>query len=85
MFNTVTPYWTGEVLTADMLANGKVARQLASKAGNPEYRFTEGVEHFSLGELAAPILMFGDIPAATVRRDLVLYFFRKSDMWYKMS
>lgn len=58
-----------------MLANGKVARQLFSKAHNPDYTFTASVENFSLGELAAPILIFGDIAAGTTPRDQVIFFF----------
>jgi hypothetical protein len=60
-----------------MLANGKVARQLTSKAFNPNYTFTSSIENFSLGELAAPILIFGDIPGGTVNRSMVVYFFGK--------
>lgn len=48
-----------------------------SKAFNPEYRFTETVMHFSLGEMAAPFIAFGDLEAATVNRTLVEYFFRE--------
>ena len=77
IFETTTVYWTAEILDADMLANGKIARQLASKATNPNYTFTASTENFSLGELAAPILIFGDITAGTVNRTLVKYFFRK--------
>ena len=58
-----------------MLANGKISRQLESKASNPTYTFTSSMEQFSLGEMAAPILIFGDIEAATVNRTLVEYFF----------
>lgn len=58
-----------------MLANGKLARQLQSKAGNPTYTFTSTMEQFSLGEMAAPILIFGNIEAATVNKTLVEYFF----------
>lgn len=61
-----------------MLANGKMARQLNSKAFNPEYSFTSTNEAFSLGEMSAPILIFGDIPAGTVRKDLVVSFFGMS-------
>jgi hypothetical protein len=79
IFETTTAFWTGDTITATMLANGKMARQLASKAFNSEYSFTSTNEAFSLGEMAAPILIFGDIAAGTVRKDLVLSFFRKSD------
>lgn len=61
-----------------MLANGKVARQVASKAYNPTYTFTSTTEQFSIGEVAAPIVAFGDLDAATVNRTLVEYFFGKS-------
>ncbi|KAF2643143.1 Cloroperoxidase, partial [Massarina eburnea CBS 473.64] len=68
-------YWTAETVTVDMLANSKIARQLESKAFNPEYRFTANVENFSLGELIAPIVAFGSFETATVPRDLMQYFF----------
>ncbi|OTB10929.1 hypothetical protein K445DRAFT_308271 [Daldinia sp. EC12] len=75
IFNETKVYWTGEILDADMLANGKIARQLNSKAFNPNYTFTSSVESFSLGEVSAPIVAFGDLQAATVNRTLVEYFF----------
>lgn len=61
-----------------MLANGKVARQINSKAFNPTYTFTAMMEEFSLGEVAAPIIAFGDMKSGRVSRALVEYFFSKS-------
>lgn len=61
-----------------MLANGKIARQLQSKESNPDYTFTSTMQQFSLGEMAAPILVFGDIQTATVNKTLVEYFFGES-------
>ncbi|KAF2760421.1 hypothetical protein EJ05DRAFT_536531 [Pseudovirgaria hyperparasitica] len=58
-----------------MLANSKVARQVTSRSKNPEYKFTESIESFSVGELAAPIIVFGDMEAGTVQKDMVEYFF----------
>lgn len=63
-----------------MLANGKIFRQVISRADNPEYTFTSTTEAFSLGEVAAPIIVFGDHPSATVDRALVEYFFGKFDV-----
>lgn len=60
-----------------MLANGKLARQIASKSKNPNYTFTATTEQFSLGEVGAPIIVFGDLESATVDKKLVDYFFRK--------
>lgn len=57
---------------------GKVFRQVVSKATNPEYKFTANVENFSLGELAAPILIFGDIASGTCNRAMIISFFGKS-------
>ncbi|CAI6333271.1 unnamed protein product [Periconia digitata] len=73
-FNETRAYW-GPIIDADMIANSKVARQLASKAFNPTYRFTEHIEDFSLGEMAAPFIAFGDIKKVTVDRELVVYLF----------
>ncbi|KAE8443282.1 hypothetical protein EG329_001998 [Mollisiaceae sp. DMI_Dod_QoI] len=80
IFDTTTVYWTGETLDANMLANGKIARQITSKAFNPNYTFTSTTEAFSLGEVAAPILIFGDIQAGTVNRTLVEFFFENEKL-----
>ncbi|OBT76930.1 hypothetical protein VF21_04139 [Pseudogymnoascus sp. 05NY08] len=74
-FDETRVWWTGPVLDANMLANGKLARQLASKAKNPEYTFTEHTEQFSLGEVGAPIIVFGDLESATVEKKLIDFFF----------
>ncbi|KAL2818754.1 Peroxidase, family 2-domain-containing protein [Aspergillus cavernicola] len=68
-------FWTNSTLTAAMLANSKIGRQIVSKAFNPTYTFTETTEQFSLGEIAAPIIVFGDMQGGTVERRLVEYFF----------
>jgi hypothetical protein len=60
-----------------MLTNSKLARMLESRAFNPEYTFSSTTEEFSLGEIAAPIIAFGDLEKATVERSLVVYFFGK--------
>ncbi|PVH69891.1 Cloroperoxidase [Cadophora sp. DSE1049] len=75
IYDTTRAFWTGPILDADMLANGKLARQLVSKAYNPNYTFTSRTEAFSLGEVSAPIVAFGDFASATVNRTLVEYFF----------
>ncbi|RDW73919.1 hypothetical protein BP5796_07361 [Coleophoma crateriformis] len=75
IFDTTKVFWTEPILTPNQLANGKIARQLASKATNPNYTFTSTTEAFSLGEVAAPVIVFGDLPSATVNRSLVEFFF----------
>lgn len=77
VFLESTHYWSKDVLDANQLAMSKVGRQVSSKAFNPTYTFTETVENFSLGELAAPILVFGDHATSTVDRAMTEYFFRK--------
>ncbi len=64
-----------------MLANAKVARQLSSKAFNPTYVFTLVTEEFSLGEVVAPVIAFGDTDTITVNRTLVEYFFGTCGRW----
>ncbi|KAK4143081.1 Chloroperoxidase [Dichotomopilus funicola] len=76
IFDQTKRYWPEPLITTTHMANAKIARQIDSKAFNPEYRFTEAVEHFSLGEMAAPFIAFGDLEAATVNRTLVEYFFQ---------
>lgn len=75
IFAETRRYWTGPVLDVNMLANSKIARQVESKSFNPTYRFTADTENFSLGEVAAPIVAFGDLEAGTVDQALVVYFF----------
>ncbi|BAE66190.1 unnamed protein product [Aspergillus oryzae RIB40] len=75
IFEETKKYWTGPTLDANMLANSKLARQISSKAYNPTYTFTSSMEQFSLGEVAAPIIAFGDIQNGKVNRTLVEYFF----------
>ncbi|KAF9891018.1 hypothetical protein FE257_005275 [Aspergillus nanangensis] len=76
IFSETRAYWTDAVLNVDMLANGKIARQISSKAFNPTYTFTAMMEQFSLGEVAAPVIAFGDSQTGLVERALVEYFFR---------
>jgi hypothetical protein len=61
-----------------MLANSKLVRQIVSRAFNPNYTFTQTTEQFSLGEVAAPIIVFGDMEKGEVDRDMVEYFFGMS-------
>ncbi|PMD39603.1 Cloroperoxidase [Hyaloscypha variabilis F] len=85
IFDTTRAYWTADTLTADMLANGKIARQLASKSTNPEYSFTTTNEAFSLGEVAAPIIVFGDMATATVNKSFVEFFFENEKLPSKLG
>jgi hypothetical protein len=75
VYNGSKQWWTEEVVTAKMLANSKIFRQLESRATNPNYTFTETTEQFSLGEVIAPIVAFGSFEDATVNRTLMQYFF----------
>ncbi|CAG8255538.1 unnamed protein product [Penicillium salamii] len=75
IFNETKAYWTSETLTPAMLANSKIARQINSKAYNPNYKFTSQTEQFSLGEVAAPVIAFGNTQSGEVNRTLVEYFF----------
>ena len=79
VFATTTRYWTNKTLTANMLANSKLARMIESRAFNPSYSFTETNERFSLGEVAAPVIAFGDVAKVTAERELVVYFFGEYD------
>jgi hypothetical protein len=75
VYETSRRWWTEEIVTAKMLANSKVFRQLESRATNPNYTFTATIEQFSLGEVIAPIVVFGSFEDATVNRTLMQYFF----------
>ncbi|KAI0532106.1 Chloroperoxidase [Xylaria digitata] len=75
VFDETRRWWQGPIINVSMLANSKVARQLSSKAFNPTYVFTLVTEEFSLGEVVAPVIAFGDIENVTVNRTIVEYFF----------
>jgi hypothetical protein len=75
VYNQSKQWWTDDVVTAKQLAHSKIFRQLESRAQNPNYTFSASVEEFSLGEVAAPIIAFGDMSAGTVQRNLMEYFF----------
>lgn len=78
VFDASTKYWTESTITAAMMANSKIYRQVESRAFNPEYAFDSSVEDFSIGEVSAPFVAFGDVANGLVERDLVLYFFGES-------
>lgn len=80
IFDTSKMWWTDETVTAKQLAHSKIYRQLVSRAENGNYTFTASTEEFSLGEVAAPIIAFGDVKTGTVSRDLMVYFFGKYAM-----
>ncbi|KAF2799386.1 Cloroperoxidase [Melanomma pulvis-pyrius CBS 109.77] len=80
IFDTSKAFWTQEILTPQHFADSKIFRQVASRSANPNYTFTAHVEPFSLGEMAAPFLMFGDIEKATVNRSLVTFFFENEKL-----
>ncbi|KAF7879209.1 hypothetical protein EAF04_000407 [Stromatinia cepivora] len=71
IFDTTKIYWPSETLTAQHLIDGKLFRQIVSRSTNPNYTFTSTTQAFSLGEMAAPIIAFGDKDAVTANRTLV--------------
>ncbi|KAK6071512.1 sterigmatocystin biosynthesis peroxidase stcC 8 [Seiridium cupressi] len=77
VFDTTKTYWREEILDRLQLANSKLFCQVESRASNPNYTFTVTMEAFSLGEVAAPIIVFGDLDTALVSRTIVEYFFDK--------
>jgi len=89
VFDTSKAWWTDETVTAKQLAHSKIYRQLVSRAENEDYTFTASTEEFSLGEVAAPIIAFGDTDAGTVEKDLMVYFFGKPSfydvVWWDVS
>lgn len=80
MYDTTKQYFTDETLDRFQLANARMFRMLQSKAFNPTYKFTNVTEGFSVGELLAPVVAFGDKRAVTTPRALVNYFFGTSPM-----
>ncbi|KAF2176943.1 Cloroperoxidase [Zopfia rhizophila CBS 207.26] len=88
IFNETRRYWTAPTLDIKMLANAKLARQIESRAFNPNYTFTSLAESFSLGEVSSFVVMFGDIQAGTANRSFVEYLFENerlpSDLGWTM-
>lgn len=86
VFDTSTVYWTTDILTPKQIANSKLARQITSRAYNPDYTFSTTTEEFSLGEMAAPFIVFGTLQDPTVEKKLVTYFFGMfSCPWFVLS
>ncbi|KAH8176534.1 peroxidase, family 2 domain-containing protein [Sarocladium implicatum] len=90
IFDASKAWWTGETITPLMLANSKLFRQLESRAFNPEYIFAKQTEEFSLGEVAAPVIAFGNLTTGEVSRALVTYFFENERLpsklgWHKKN
>ncbi|OJJ60371.1 hypothetical protein ASPSYDRAFT_96189, partial [Aspergillus sydowii CBS 593.65] len=75
VFAQTRSYWTDPTLTATMLANSKLARQIHSKAFNPTYTYPQTTEETSYNEAGFPIIAFGNMEEGTVRRDWVEYWF----------
>ncbi|KAM0811733.1 putative Heme haloperoxidase family profile domain-containing protein [Seiridium cardinale] len=75
VFDTTKTYWREATLDPLQLANSKLFRQVESRASNLNYTFTTTTELFSLGEVAGPIILFGDLGTALVNRTMVEYFF----------
>lgn len=75
IFNQSRQWWTDETITAKQFAHSKIYRQLQSRATNPNYTFTASTEEFSLGEVAAPVIAFGELATGSVNRSLVEFFF----------
>jgi len=79
VFDQSRSVWQGGVLDVQQIANAKLLRMVQSRATNPEYAFTAHTEQFSLGEMAAPFIAFGDLDTVLVNRSLVEYFFGQFD------
>lgn len=75
VYDTTKKYFTKPILDRFQLANARMFRMLQSKAFNPTYTFTNVTEGFSVGELLAPVVAFGDKKAVTTPRNLVNFFF----------
>ncbi|KAG8626385.1 hypothetical protein KVT40_005330 [Elsinoe batatas] len=73
-------YFTKPTLDRFQLANARMSRMLDSKAFNPTYTFTNVTEGFSVGELLAPVVAFGDKKAVTTPRNLVNFFFENEKL-----
>ncbi|KAF2851321.1 Cloroperoxidase [Plenodomus tracheiphilus IPT5] len=84
-YNRSKKWWTSDPVTAKELANSKIYRQLESRADNPNYTFSASTEEFSLGEVAAPPIAFGDILTGDVPRPLITFFFENEKLPYELG
>jgi hypothetical protein len=75
VYSSSRKWWTSEKVSVQMLANSKIVRQVESRALNPDYTLTAKTEELSLGEVAAPIIVFGDMDEGTVERGWMEYSF----------
>ncbi|KAF4547501.1 Peroxidase-like protein 5 [Elsinoe fawcettii] len=90
VYDTTKKYFTKPILDRFQLANARMFRMLQSKAFNPTYTFTNVTEGFSVGELLAPVVAFGDKKAVTTPRNLVNFFFENEKLplelgWRRVS
>jgi hypothetical protein len=89
MFEGVKEFFTEGVVTVEMIANAILYRQVISRRDNLQYEFGNEVEEFSLGEMAAPFLAFGDRKKGRVRREWVEFWIENEKLpvelgWRKM-
>lgn len=85
VYNSSKAWWKSDLVTAQELANSKIYRQLESRANNPNYTFSAITEEFSLGEVAAPPIAFGDILTGDVPRALITFFFENEKLPYELG
>nr|ANZ54408.1 heme-thiolate peroxidase HTP4 [Leptoxyphium fumago] len=85
VFDQTKQYWVSPTINASHITNSKLARMLQSKASNPTYKFTNTTEAFSIGEILAPFIAFGDVEMVTVARNLVIYFFENERLPVKLG
>ncbi|RAL58542.1 hypothetical protein DID88_003990 [Monilinia fructigena] len=72
IFKTSKAWWPNDTITGQQFIDAKLYRQIVSRNTNPTYSFSSTVEAFSIGELVAPVVAFGDKHEITANRSLVL-------------
>ncbi|KAG4437127.1 hypothetical protein IFR05_007389 [Cadophora sp. M221] len=90
IFDQTKQFWTADTLTLAMVASSMSARQLEMRSFNPEFVFTKTSQGVTFGEMAAPFLVFGDIPSGTVRKDFVVSWIENEKLpselgWVKVA
>lgn len=78
IFEETMSWWTDEVVDRYMLANSRLARQIASRRDNPTYHFPKIADAFSIGEVSSLVLAFGDRANITTPKHLIKYWFGRS-------
>lgn len=79
MFAETRSHWPDPVINVRQAAAARLGRIQTSNRTNPAFELNKAGAPASVAETAVYLIAFGDIDAGTVRREVVEYFFGKTD------